>query len=220
MALTVRFPTAMVLVAGLATAPVAHAAHWHGDGHYYHHGGGNAAGAAIIGGLVGLVGLGVGAAIDRIGWRLLCATAGVLRSAVRLLLRTAATGRLLRLLRLLRRPTAASGPGGSPPQPNTVVASNTKLSDASMTPIMSNRLASVAVAALLSLPAAALAQSSPAPASAAREGARPAAAQSPLADIPQPAETRRNGSSNGSRSCTFSSVSPQQSVRSGINSRK
>jgi hypothetical protein len=52
MALTVRFPTAMVLVAGLATAPAAHAAHWHGDGHYYHHGGGNAAGAAIIGGLV------------------------------------------------------------------------------------------------------------------------------------------------------------------------
>ena len=49
---------------------------------------------------------------------------------------------------------------------------------------MSNRLASVAVAALLSLPAGALAQSSPGPASAAPEGARPAAAQSPLADHP------------------------------------
>ena len=53
-----------------------------------------------------------------------------------------------------------------------------------MTPILSNRLASVAVAALLSLPAGALAQSSPGPASAAPEGARPAAAQSPLADHP------------------------------------
>src|SRR6516164_1251376 len=53
-----------------------------------------------------------------------------------------------------------------------------------MTPISSNRLASVAVAALLSLPAAALAQSSQAPAPAAAEGARPVAAQSPLAGHP------------------------------------
>ena len=54
-----------------------------------------------------------------------------------------------------------------------------------MTPILSNRLASVAVAALLCLPTAALAQSSQAPASAAPEGARPAAAQpSPLAGHP------------------------------------
>ena len=54
-----------------------------------------------------------------------------------------------------------------------------------MTPILSNRLASVAVAALLCLPMAALAQSSQAPASAAPEGARPAAAQpSPLAGHP------------------------------------
>ena len=53
-----------------------------------------------------------------------------------------------------------------------------------MTAILSNRLASVAVAALLSVPAAALAQSSQAPASAAPEGARPAAAQSPLAGHP------------------------------------
>lgn len=51
-----------------------------------------------------------------------------------------------------------------------------------MTPILSNRLASVAVAALLSLPAAALAQSAQAPASVAPEGSRPVAAQSPLAD--------------------------------------
>jgi hypothetical protein len=58
-----------------------------------------------------------------------------------------------------------------------------------MTSITSNRLASVAVAALLSLPAAALAQSTPAPASAAPEGARPVAAQSPLADHPA---ARRN----------------------------
>ena len=54
-----------------------------------------------------------------------------------------------------------------------------------MTPILSNRLASVAVAALLCLPMAALAQSSQAPASAAPEGAKPAAAQpSPLAGHP------------------------------------
>ena len=54
-----------------------------------------------------------------------------------------------------------------------------------MTPILSNRLASVAVAALLCLPMAALAQSSQTPASAAPEGARPAAAQpSPLAGHP------------------------------------
>jgi len=54
-----------------------------------------------------------------------------------------------------------------------------------MTPILSNRLASVAVAALLCLPTAALAQSSQTPASAAPEGARPAAAQpSPLAGHP------------------------------------
>jgi len=50
---------------------------------------------------------------------------------------------------------------------------------------MSNRLASVAVAALLCLPTAALAQSSHAPASAGPEGARPAAAQSsPLGGHP------------------------------------
>ena len=54
-----------------------------------------------------------------------------------------------------------------------------------MTAIMSNRLASVAVAALLCLPTAALAQSSHAPASAGPEGARPAAAQSsPLGGHP------------------------------------
>ena len=54
-----------------------------------------------------------------------------------------------------------------------------------MTPILSNRLASVAVAALLCLPTAALAQSSQTPASAAPEGAKPAAAQpSPLAGHP------------------------------------
>ena len=54
-----------------------------------------------------------------------------------------------------------------------------------MTPILSNRLASVAVAALLCLPTAALAQSSQTPASPAPEGARPAAAQpSPLAGHP------------------------------------
>jgi periplasmic protein CpxP/Spy len=54
-----------------------------------------------------------------------------------------------------------------------------------MKSISSNHLASVAVAALLWLPAAALAQSSQAPASAAPEGARPTAAQSsPLAGHP------------------------------------
>ena len=54
-----------------------------------------------------------------------------------------------------------------------------------MTSILSNRVASVAVAALLSLPAAALAQSSQAPASATPEKGRPAAAQSsPLAGHP------------------------------------
>ena len=54
-----------------------------------------------------------------------------------------------------------------------------------MTPILSNRLASVAVAALLCLPTAALAQSSQTPASPAPEGAKPAAAQpSPLAGHP------------------------------------
>ena len=53
-----------------------------------------------------------------------------------------------------------------------------------MTPIISNRLVSVAVAALLCLPAAALAQPSQAPASAVPEGAKPAAAQSPLAGHP------------------------------------
>jgi hypothetical protein len=61
MALNARFGTAVVLSAGLALAPAAHAARWHdGEAHNYRHHGGNAAGAAIIGGLVGL---GVGAAI-------------------------------------------------------------------------------------------------------------------------------------------------------------
>lgn len=58
----VRLLSTAALVAGLAIAPAAHAAHWHGGN--YHHGGGGAAGAAIIGGLVGL---GVGAAIASSG---------------------------------------------------------------------------------------------------------------------------------------------------------
>ena len=54
-----------------------------------------------------------------------------------------------------------------------------------MTMILPNRLASVAVAALLTWPAVALAQSSQAPASATPEKGRPAAAQSsPLAGHP------------------------------------
>jgi len=80
-----------------------------------------------------------------------------------------------------------------------------------MTPISSNRLASVAVAALLSLPAAALAQSSQAPAPAAAEGARPVAAQSPLAGHPVAGR-------NAAERVSF--ASPQPSVHSGINSRK
>jgi hypothetical protein len=57
-----RLLSTAALVAGLALAPAAHAARWHGG--YYHHGGSGAAGAAIIGGLVGL---GVGAAIASSG---------------------------------------------------------------------------------------------------------------------------------------------------------
>jgi hypothetical protein len=60
MAVRVRLLTTAALIAGLATAPSAHAERWHGHGHYQHHNGGNAAAGAIIGGLVGL---GVGAAI-------------------------------------------------------------------------------------------------------------------------------------------------------------
>ena len=59
MAICARFLPTAALVAGLAIAPTAHAAHWHG-GYYHHGGGGRAAGAAIVGGLVGL---GLGAAL-------------------------------------------------------------------------------------------------------------------------------------------------------------
>jgi hypothetical protein len=63
MAFCARFLSTVVVVAGLAVAPGAHAEYWHGHGHPYHHG--NNAGAAIIGGLVGL---GVGAAIASGGY--------------------------------------------------------------------------------------------------------------------------------------------------------
>jgi hypothetical protein len=59
MAFCARLLSTAAVVAGLATAPVAHAEYWH-RGWDHHHGGGNAAGAAILGGLLGL---GVGAAI-------------------------------------------------------------------------------------------------------------------------------------------------------------
>jgi hypothetical protein len=72
MASCIRFLTAVVLVAGMGTAPAAHAEHRHGGGNNYHHGGGNyhhgggnASGAAIIGGIIGL---GVGAAIASRGY--------------------------------------------------------------------------------------------------------------------------------------------------------
>jgi hypothetical protein len=54
------------LIAGLATAPLAHA-EWHGRGHWHHHGGGdgNAVGAAIAGGLLGF---GLGAAVASGGY--------------------------------------------------------------------------------------------------------------------------------------------------------
>jgi periplasmic protein CpxP/Spy len=61
-----------------------------------------------------------------------------------------------------------------------------------MTAILSNRLSSVAVAALLCLPTAALAQSSQPPASAVPEGAKPTAAQSsPLAGHPVAGKTAK-----------------------------
>ena len=61
-----------------------------------------------------------------------------------------------------------------------------------MTAISSNRVASVAVAALLYLPAAALAQSSQPPASAVPGGAKPTAAQSsPLAEHPVAGKTAK-----------------------------
>jgi protein CpxP len=61
-----------------------------------------------------------------------------------------------------------------------------------MTAISSNRVASVAVAALLYLPAAALAQSSQPPSSAVPEGAKPTAAQSsPLAGHPVAGKTAK-----------------------------
>jgi protein CpxP len=61
-----------------------------------------------------------------------------------------------------------------------------------MTAILSNRLASVAVAALLSLPATVLAQSAQAPASASPEMAKPAAAQpSPLSGHPVAGKTAK-----------------------------
>jgi hypothetical protein len=63
MAFCARFLSTAVVVAGLAIAPAAHAAEWHGHGHPYHHG--NNAGAAIVGGLVGL---GLGAAIASGGY--------------------------------------------------------------------------------------------------------------------------------------------------------
>lgn len=59
---------AAALVAGLASAPAAHADNWHRGGHgrHYHHGNNAAAaGAAIIGGIVGL---GLGAAIASGGY--------------------------------------------------------------------------------------------------------------------------------------------------------
>jgi hypothetical protein len=59
MANCARFLPTAALVAGLAIAPAAYAAHWHG-GNYHHGGDGKAAGAAIIGGLIGL---GLGAAL-------------------------------------------------------------------------------------------------------------------------------------------------------------
>ena len=72
-------------------------------------------------------------------------------------------------------------------RPDTVLQTP-NLGNASMTPILSNRLASVAVAALLSLPTAALAQSSQAPVSGAPEAAKPAGVEaSPLAGRQSPA---------------------------------
>jgi hypothetical protein len=59
MAFSARLLGTAAVIAGLVTAPAAHADRWHG-GWDHHHGGGNAAGAAIVGGLVGL---GLGAAI-------------------------------------------------------------------------------------------------------------------------------------------------------------
>jgi hypothetical protein len=64
MAFCARFLPTAALVAGLAVAPAAYAAHWHGGpGPYYHHG--NNVGAAVVGGLIGL---GVGAAIASGGY--------------------------------------------------------------------------------------------------------------------------------------------------------
>ena len=63
MAFCARFLSIAVVVAGLAIAPAAHAAEWHGHGHPNYHG--NNAGAAVVGGLVGF---GLGAAIASGGY--------------------------------------------------------------------------------------------------------------------------------------------------------
>src|ERR1700751_78486 len=126
-----RLLSTAALVAGLATAPAVHAAHWHGGGHYYPHGGGGAAGAAVIGG-----------------------------SAARLL--RGAAARVLRLWLL-----------------------NDQLSRG-ITPMktLSNHLSSMALAGLLVLPGAALAQSSPSPGTQVTTPPPPANTTSPMAGHP------------------------------------